>query len=273
MSAEGNSKYIHGSEPSEQDRLSRLNVLLNERCLHELRLQGTEHILDVGSGLGQFSRLMARQGCKVTAIERDTAQIAAARQLAEAANEGNLVDFRNGDALDLPLQAHEWGHYDIAHTRFLLEHVPHPARVIRQMLQALRPGGRIILADDDHSTFVVTPEPPGFSEIWQAYMRSYDRLGNDPYIGRRLVSLLHQAGGKPVYNTLVFFGGCAGDPLFSVVADNLIGILEGARHLILQEGLLSVILFDKAIAGLHEWKTWPDAALWYGMYWAEGVKE
>lgn len=272
MPAEGNSHYIHGSEPWEQDRLSKLNVLLNERCLRELQLQGGEHIIDVGSGLGQFSRLMANQGCKVTAIERDSAQISTALHLAQAANEAHLVDFRNGNALELPLQAEEWGQYDIAHTRFVLEHVPQPIRIIEQMLKALRPGGRIILADDDHSTFIVTPEPPGFSEIWQAYMRSYDRLGNDPYIGRRLVSLLHSAGAKPVYNTLVFFGGCAGDPLFSVVAENLIGILEGARKLILQEELLSAMLFDKAIAGLHDWKMMPDAALWYGMYWAEGVR-
>ena len=53
-------RYLHGSEPEEQRRLSLLNDLLNEGSLRALDLRGDEKILDVGSGLGQLSRAMAR---------------------------------------------------------------------------------------------------------------------------------------------------------------------------------------------------------------------
>ena len=267
--------YIHGSHPEEQERLSRLNVILNKRYIQEMALKGGETILDVGSGLGQFTRLMARTTggkAKVLGIERDPDQIITAQQLAIADKEEELVEYRQGDAMHLPLQKEEWNSFDIAHTRFLLEHISKPEQVIQQMLQAVKPGGRVILSDDDHATFMPTPEPAGFSTIWQAYLRSYDRMGNDPYIGRRLVILLHQAGAKNIQNTVVFFGGCAHESIFTYVADNLIGILMGAKELMLREQLIEPYTFDQAIQGLYNWKKQPDAALWYGICWAEGIK-
>ena len=53
------SPYLHGTDPEEQRRLSRLNDLLNQESLRMLDLRGDERILDVGSGLGQLSRAMA----------------------------------------------------------------------------------------------------------------------------------------------------------------------------------------------------------------------
>jgi len=267
--------YIHGTTPEEQVRLSRLNIILNDNCMREMNLKRKECILDVGAGLGQYTRALANAagaGSIVVGIERDPAQLATAQRLAKEDGESELVDFRLGDALSFPLSPEEWGRFDLAHTRFVLEHLPHPEKVVEQMVLAVCPGGRVILVDDDHATFMPYPMPGGFQDIWQAYLRSYDRMGNDPYIGRRLHSLLQQAGLTGIRNTLVFFGGCAGQEIFPYVAENLIGILMGARELILRENLLDEYTFDRAIESLYAWKELPDAALWYGICWAEGTK-
>src|SRR5688572_29476275 len=156
-----NTGYVHGTHPDEQRRLSRMNDFLNEGARRELRLAGGERILDVGSGLGQFTRLLAREagaGAVVVGVERSEEQLASARRLAEAQGEGGLVEFRPGDALALPLRTDEWGRFDVAHTRFLLEHVPDPLAVVKQMAAAVRPGGRILLADDDHDVLRLWPE-------------------------------------------------------------------------------------------------------------------
>ena len=269
------SVYVHGTHPDEQQRLSRLNDFLNEGARRELRLAGGERILDVGSGLGQFTRLMAREagaGALVLGIERSEEQIDSARRLATESGEAGLVEFRQGDALALPLQDGEWGHFDVAHSRFLLEHLPDPLAVVRQMVSAVRPGGRILLADDDHDVLRLWPEVAGLTAIWQAYMRSYDRAGNDPIVGRRLVSLLHEAGASPVRNTWVFFGDCAGGAHFDLLVDNLVGVLRGARDAVLAAHL-EPAFFDEGLAALREWGKRPDAAIWYGMAWAEGRKE
>jgi SAM-dependent methyltransferase len=264
--------YIHGSAPAEQSRLSRLNELLNEASLRELNLRGSERILDVGSGIGQFTRAMARaagDSPQVVGIERDPDQLAEAIRQAQQAGEANLVDLRQGDALALPLGDDEWGTFDLAHTRFLLEHVTDPLGVVRGMVAAVRPGGRIVLADDDHDILRLWPEPPGFMPLWQTYIRSYDRLGNDPFVGRRLVSLLHAAGAAPVRNNWLFFGSCAGSPTFPDITQNLQKILHGARSIILSTAQIEDAAFDHGLDALKEWCNRPDAACWFAMCWAE----
>lgn len=269
------SHYLHGTAPDEQDRLARLNTLINGPALCELRLAGGERVLDVGSGLGQFSRgvakLVAPAGT-VIGIERSADQIAQAERLARQAGDRDLVEFRQGDATALPLRDHEWGTFDVAHTRFLLEHVPDPLAVVRGMVRAVRPGGRVVLQDDGHDIMRLSPEPPGFQRLWSAYLRTYDRVGNDPYIGHRLVSLLVQAGATPRRNNWLFFGSCAGHPDLGVYVENLAIILAGVRGPILALGEFDGAFFDAGLAAVRAWAGRPDAALWYAVSWAEGVR-
>jgi len=274
-SHQSDSHYIHGASPAEQERLSLLNDLLNRACLKEMNLEIEARILDVGSGLGQFTRLMARSMSTppvVLGIERSTEQLASAHRYAEEAQEAQIVQFRQGDATGLPLEKEEWGSFDLVHARFVLEHVPDPSVVVSQMAAACRMGGRLVLADDDHDIFRLHPACPGFAELWEAYIRSYDRLGNDPYVGRRLVQLLHDAGMQNIRNTFIFFGDCAGNDTFETFADNLIGVIVGAKEVIIKHQLLDKDYFENAITALHQWKKRPDAALWYAMNWAEGTK-
>jgi SAM-dependent methyltransferase len=269
------SHYIHGTDADEQRRLSLLNDWMNRASLDELALGVGERILDLGSGLGQFTRAMARvvgDGGQVVGVERSGEQLAAARVQARLAGEEDLVEFREGDAFAPPLREEEWGSFDVAHTRFLLEHVPDPAAVVRTMTRAVRPGGRIVLADDDHGVIRLWPEPPGFGPLWHAYIRTYDRLGNDPYVGRRLVSLLHEAGAAPRRNTWIFFGNCAGAAAFDLTVENLVSVVRGARQAIVSNGLLDPGLFDEAIGALRDWGNRPDAAVWYAIAWAEGLR-
>ena len=81
----------------------------------------------------------------------------------------------------------------------------------------------------------------------QAYQRSYERLGNDPVVGRRLVALLVEAGAVPQRNSLVFLGSCAGEPHFGHYIDNLIGVIDGARATVVDATLLDATAFDAAI--------------------------
>jgi SAM-dependent methyltransferase len=269
----GVSRYLHGTDTAEQARLARLNDLINRRSLAEIGLSGGERILEVGSGLGQFAREMARRAgpaARVLGIERSPAQIRGAVRAARAADEARLVEWRRGDALKLPLRRGEWGSFDVAHARFLLEHVPDPLKVVRSMARAVRPGGRIVLEDDDHDVLRLWPEPPGFPSLWRAYIRSFDRLGTDPTVGRRLVWLLHEAGVAPERNTWIFFGSCSGSPDFAAYVENCAGVVRGARRAIVGGGLMPSGEFDTALAALDTWKLRADAAFWFAIAWAEG---
>jgi ubiquinone/menaquinone biosynthesis C-methylase UbiE len=269
--SEGN-LYVHGTHPEEQARLTRLNTLLNEGSIRELAARPGERMLDVGAGLGQFARAVAKITHVTTVgVERSAEQIAESARQARSAGEESLLDLRRGDAADLPLRDEEWATFDIAHARFLLEHVPDPLEVVKGMVRAVRPGGRIVLEDDDHGILRLWPEPPGLGEIWKAYMRTYDRAKNDPYVGRRLVQLLHEAGARPRRCTWIFFGACAGHSDFELYVDNLALILEGAQEGIIATGTKREDL-TAALLALKEWKRRADAAFWFAMSWAEGVR-
>jgi SAM-dependent methyltransferase len=267
-------RYIHGTTPEEQARLSRLNELLNEACLREIAPRGGERVLDFGSGTGQLTRAMARLAGsgRVVGIEFSAEQIAEARRQAAAAEEEGLVEWRQGDVAHPPLAEAEWGTFDVAHARFILEHVPEPLGVVRQMVRAVRPGGRIVLADDDHDVLRLWPEPPGLDQVWNAYVRTYDRLGNDPYVGRRLVSLLHSAGARPARTAQVYFGSCSGHPSFPAYVENLARVLEGARAAILETHAVEIGALEDAMAALRDWGRRPDAAIWFSMPLAEGIR-
>ena len=276
MTDERNSRYVHGTAPEEQRRLATLNDLLNESSLRALALGGGERVLDLGAGLGQLTRAMARAAGpagRVVGIERSAEQIAEARRLARADGEERLVDLRPGDVMALDLPRAEWGSFDVAHARFILEHVPDPLRVVRAMVRAVRPGGRIVLEDDDHDVLRLWPEPPGVEALWRAYIRTYERNGNDPYVGRKLVALLDAAGATPARNDWLYFGGCAGDGRLDLFVRNLGGLLEGARDEILATGELDRARVDTALAALRTWGERPDAAFWFARCWAEGVRK
>ncbi|MBS0190252.1 MAG: methyltransferase domain-containing protein [Phycisphaerales bacterium] len=270
-------EYVHGTHRSEQERLSLMNTILNERTLRELAVREGDHVLDVGSGLGQMSIAIAKQagtGGRVIGVERSAEQIEKALAALRISGLGHRqVDFRQGEAADPPLLPGEAGSFNLCFTRFLLEHVPDPLAVVRRMVQACVPGGRIVLADDDHELLKLYPEPAGFTEIWGAYMELYRRNRNDPVIGRRLVQLLHQAGATPTRNTWVWFGACSGNDMFEPVVDNLAGILRGAAPTLEAQGLVDGDAMQYLCGvTLPEFAQRPDAAVWFAMSLAEGTR-
>ncbi len=268
------SNYIHGSEPEEQARLAQLNTLINKRCLDLLTVKNGDRVIDIGSGLGQFTiSIAAMAGAKgfCLGVERDGNQLKTSLDNLKRSGQTN-VEFRSGNAENLELREDEWGSFDLAHTRFVLEHVKDPENVVLGMAKAVKSGGTVVLVDDDHAHFVLDPEPAGFNTVWQAYIRSYDRLGNDPLIGRRLASILHQCGLRDIRINAVFMGDSAESPTFRAYAENLIGILEGAKTLMVRHGLIAEHTFNDAIANIRTWSQRPEAALWYTINWAAGVK-
>ena len=130
----------------------------------------------------------------------------------------------------------EWGSFDVAHSRFLLEHVSDPLGVVRRWFGPFVRAAASFWRMMTTTFYAFGRSPLGSHPVWQAYIRSYDRLGNDPFVGRRLVGLLHAAGAVPTRNDWIFFGGCAGMPTFPDIVENLRNILVGARMPILSVG-------------------------------------
>lgn len=263
--------YLHGHLREEQTRLSLLNEILNPDYLEQVGPWSVTRIIDFGCGLGHIAREIKKRSLRDTVViglDRDEQQLATARELTP----GHEVEFVHHDVLQRELKPEWLKAFDIAHARFLLEHMPHPSLVVNKMASSIRDGGRVILADDDHSAMQLYPTPPGFIELWTAYEKTYEVHGNDPHVGRKLVYLLRESGLKPAKNGFVFFGSCAGNPQFSKFVTNLVEVIAGAKELLLNH-LLDAEAYDRAITGLSRWALRDDAAIWYPLYYAVGLKQ
>ncbi len=93
-----------------------------------------ESILDLGCGTGQLTAQLARAGAAVRGIDADTAMIAKAQL-----NYPDLL-FEQADAQSF--QVHE--PLDAVFSNAVLHWIKEPDVVIRQVYQALKPGGRFV---------------------------------------------------------------------------------------------------------------------------------
>ncbi|MBI5617913.1 MAG: methyltransferase domain-containing protein [Gammaproteobacteria bacterium] len=102
-------------------------------------------VLDVGSGLGGPARTLASEyGCRVTGIDLTDEYCRAARMLSELLGLGELLQFQQGDALDLPFPA---ASFDAVWTEHVAMNIADKARLYAEMFRVLKPGGTLAIYD------------------------------------------------------------------------------------------------------------------------------
>lgn len=108
-------------------------------------LDASKHVLDVGSGVGGTSRCLAKEfGCRVTGIDLTDEYCRAATMLSQKTGLSHLVDFRQGDATDLPF---ENGTFDVVWTEHVAMNIPDKPRLYKEMHRVLKPGGTLAIYD------------------------------------------------------------------------------------------------------------------------------
>ena len=108
-------------------------------------------VADLGCGTGTLALLLAEQGYAVDALDFSPAMVRLARAKLAAAPEPvqGLVAVREGDAADPGLAP---ASVDVVLCRHVLWALPDPVAAVGRWVQALRPGGRLVLVEGDWST-------------------------------------------------------------------------------------------------------------------------
>jgi ubiquinone/menaquinone biosynthesis C-methylase UbiE len=129
-----------------------------------LGLKPGMRVLDVGCGTGNQSVPAARLGALVTGV--DIAPNLLAQAIARAREQKLDIEFREGDAEDLPFAD---GAFDVVFSMFGAMFAPRPELVVSEFLRVCRPDGMIAMANWTREGFFgeqqlimrgYTPAPP-----------------------------------------------------------------------------------------------------------------
>ena len=147
-----------------------------------------ERILDVGAGPG----FLANEIAEAIGSTGSVCGIDISEPLLEVARskEGNKygVDFRYGDATQLPFQDEE---FDSVVSTQVLEYVPDVNAALAEIHRVLKPGGRVGLLDTDWDSIVWhSPDKQKMNRI----LRAWEDHAADPFLPRTLARKLHAAG-------------------------------------------------------------------------------
>ena len=100
-------------------------------------------LADIGCGTGSLSFELARFAGKVIGVDLSREMLRRARATAKQRQLDN-VEFREGDARNLPLDSHS---VDAAFCVMVLHFLPEPQRAIADLCRIVRHGGAVILVD------------------------------------------------------------------------------------------------------------------------------
>ncbi len=108
-------------------------------------LDANKRVLDVGSGVGGTARCLAKEfGCCVTGIDLTDEYCRAAAMLSARVGLTDLVDYRQGDATNLPFND---GGFDVVWTEHVAMNIPDKPRLYKEMHRVLKPGGTLAIYD------------------------------------------------------------------------------------------------------------------------------
>jgi SAM-dependent methyltransferase len=188
-------------DPSSRHRAAALGVARGWRCL------------EAGAGGGSFARWLAgRVGetGRVVAADLDVSLL-------------GDVDGLEVWQMDLAKEELPRAEFDFVHTRLLLLHVPERDEVLAKLAAALRPGGVLLIEEDDINP-VTSTATGDYAEAWRVFLQMMESAGVDPEWARDLPGRLDGLGLQDVGAELIgqiFRGGAPAARFWSLTWDHV----------------------------------------------------
>jgi 2-polyprenyl-3-methyl-5-hydroxy-6-metoxy-1,4-benzoquinol methylase len=210
---------------------------VSTRQLEEIGVSPGWSCLEVGGGGGSIARWLAERvgaGGRVVVTDID------ARWLDVEHPNIQLLEH------DVASDELEWGAFDLVHERLVLIHLLERERALRRMIDALKPGGWVLIEDFDCSWTAVEPDGERtdsalFAKVVNALYVVLRQAGVDLAYGRRFHSLLSDQGLVDVHVEAHIHIANGGSPGLALYRANT----EQLRDLMTGQGLVDDVEIDR----------------------------
>lgn len=189
-------KYIHGFSKEETRRLYDQASSIEQFLHWDSKWPEGSLILEAGCGVGAQTKFIAPKNpdSKFIAVDLSEKSLKqAALSIQELAI--NNVVFQKADIKKLPYADN---HFDHVFVCFVLEHLPHPLQVLKELKRVLKPGGTITLIEGDHGSTYFYPDSIAAQNAVQAQVTLQQQNGGNANIGRALFPMLQSLNFKDI---------------------------------------------------------------------------
>ena len=160
--------------------------------LHRYQIPTNAFILDAGCGTGEGSSRLAElfPQARVLGIDIIDAHLDIARS--RYAKLAPRLTFEHQSIFELPAANHT---YDQTVCRHVIHSIPHPDRVVAELVRVTRPGGYLHLIPEDYGMLHFQSGKPDPRDFWHVVAAKFGEVtGTDLFIGRNVFGILGAAG-------------------------------------------------------------------------------
>ena len=133
--------------------------------MDELKAGPGSSLLDAGCGYCFHTRRLAKGGFQITGVDFSDSALSEARRTIAAAGLEDQVQLRQSDLKTLPFTD---GEFDSVVCWGVIMHIPEMEAAITELARVLKPGGRLILGENNGSSLHVV--------IWENLLRFVKRM-------------------------------------------------------------------------------------------------
>lgn len=185
--------YIHTFSAEEQARLVAQAEFLEPYIFPTIDFSDCARVLEIGCGVGAELQILHRRfpHLQLTGLDSSAEQLAKARDWLPAELSEGWLDLHQGSADELPFSD---ATFDGVCLIWVLEHLAHPGRALREAKRVLRPGGILSVTEVVNTSWWAEPPCPAMTEYWSAFNTLQRQLGGNPDVGMELGALAGAAG-------------------------------------------------------------------------------
>lgn len=191
-------KYIHGFNQTERERLISQNDTLSKYIYERIDLRNVTKLLEIGCGVGAQMIYVLKKypHLHVTGVDIEESQLQQARKNLDLAGidpqQYSLISSQQ--FLSSPSSK-----YDGLLIIWVLEHVANPEELLSSYLPYIISGSPFFITEVKHSNLKMNPHNNLITRFWNDCIDYQKELGGDANVGERLEQILDNCGVKEFY--------------------------------------------------------------------------